>query len=76
MARYAICTDDDGQYSADPGDYWHYPDSQPIGALVRLDHAWRTATGQLVHAPRCIKLNATVGDLRRLARVPASGLIR
>ncbi len=64
-----------GEYSAHPGDYWHAPDSEPVGPIVRREHAFRTVTGRTVFGPRVLKTDATVGDLRRLARA-AESLVR
>jgi hypothetical protein len=55
-------------YSADARDYWYLPDTEPMGALVRLYHPWRTVSGRMVYAPRVVRHLATMRDLRRLAR--------
>lgn len=68
MHRYVITDETGDQYSADPRDYWYNADNAPMGQLVRLDHPWRTVTGRTVIAPRLVKENATMRDLRRLAR--------
>lgn len=70
QGRY-ILADEDGEYSADPGDYFtRGPDSRFLGlSLVKLAHPFRTVTGRVVLAPRILKHEPTMRDLRRLAAV-------
>ena len=68
--RYAI----NGEYSANPADYWYAPDNQVLGAIVG-PITLRTVTGRIVTTSRVLKSEGTVGDLRRLARA-AEGLVR
>lgn len=64
--------DDDGQYSANPADYWYLADdAQMPQTLVKRHHAYRTITGRTVLAPRVLKDQPTMRDLRRLAQVLA-----
>jgi hypothetical protein len=68
-ASYSL-TDETGynRYSANPADYWNAEDDVPVGPIIRNSHRFRTVTGRIVFAERLIKTNATLGDLRRLAR--------
>lgn len=66
--RYVIAGDDGGEYSADAADYWAARDGAELGgALIRLDHPYRTVTGRTVYGPRLLRSVATVRDLRRIA---------
>jgi len=64
--RYYLVGDDGGHYSATAGDYWLAADSQPMGALVKSWHTYRTITGRRVQALRVVRVHATMRDLRRL----------
>jgi hypothetical protein len=67
MNNYCLA-DDDGQYSANPGDYWYNADDVRMpGTLVKLRHPYRTVTGLVVVGPRVLKDQPTMRDLRRLA---------
>jgi len=68
--RYAIA-DADGEYSADPADYWSAPDSAEVGMIIG-PVTLQTVTGRLVTTRRALKSNGTIGDLRRLARAAES----
>lgn len=66
--RYAIVDELGDHYSATAGDYWYSADEDTAGgALVRLDHPYRTTSGRVVYAPRVVKEFPTVRDLRRIA---------
>lgn len=62
-SRYSL----DGEYSANPADYWMAPNHAVVGDLVG-PVTLQTVTGRVVTVSRILKSNATVGDLRRLAR--------
>jgi hypothetical protein len=67
MARYSL-VNDDGEFSADPRDYWYLrPQDAAGGALVREDHPYRTTSGRTVFAPRLLKSEATIRDLERVS---------
>ena len=70
MTGYVLVDEEGGQYSTTAGDYWSEADDRRfVGCvLVKQFHAWRTLTGCVVYAPRVIKSDPTVRDLRRLAR--------
>ena len=60
---------DEGYYSANPDDYWYLHDSVHMNArLWRVDHLTRTWDSRYVTTSRLLTYDATVGDLRRLAR--------
>jgi hypothetical protein len=67
MTRY-ILADAEGEYSANPGDYWHLADDDRFAGtdLVKAEHPYRTVTGRTVYGPRLLKSNPTMRDLRRL----------
>lgn len=62
-------------YSAEAADYWMADDSTVVGDLIRTNHEYRTTTGRFVYSERYLLTDATVGDLRRLARhgLPVAG---
>jgi hypothetical protein len=68
QGRYVLA-DEDGEYSADPGDYWHLADGVRFEgqSLLKLSHPYTTTTGRKVLAPRILKNDPTMRDLRRLA---------
>ncbi len=70
QGRYVLA-DADGEYSADPGDYFTATDRVRFEglSLVKLAHPFRTVTGRTVYAPRIIKNDPTMRDLRRLQAV-------
>lgn len=74
-SHYVTTGPDDGEYSANPADYWNAPDETTIGSIVKREHRYVTATGRSVYAARLVKDYATMGDLRRLARA-AESLVR
>lgn len=74
-ARYAVIDNDGwGESSADPDDYWTQGDDFVMegATLVRLNHPYITVTGLIVLAPRPLKGDPTVRDLRRLSRARTS----
>jgi hypothetical protein len=66
--RYALVHDE--YEDLDLLDYFSVDDDYRFEdwALVRINHVWRTNTGQLVTGVRIIKESPTVRDIRRLAR--------
>lgn len=71
-ARYTITGPDDGEYGANPADYWYAPDDATVGAIIG-PIADRTVTGYPVtRLPRPERARNRGPDLRRLARAAAS----
>lgn len=68
QGRYVLA-DEDGEYSADPGDYFMGTDRSRFEgmSLLKLAHPYTTTTGRKVYAPRILKNDPTLRDLRRLA---------
>lgn len=73
LGRYVLA-DEGGEYSADPADYWFRSDEDRFSgvSLVKLSHPFTTTTGQVVLAPRILKNDPTMRDLRRIARAMCS----
>ena len=65
---YVLVDEEGSMFSAHPADYDLAPDSTRIGAIIRTRHPFRTITGGIVVGPRLLKSDATMADLRRLAR--------
>lgn len=75
-SRYFITgVKDDGEYSANPGDYWNRDGKESVGAIIKHSHPYHTVTGRIVYGPRVIKSNATMADLRRLAKAAISRVV-
>ena len=69
MDNYVLA-DFGGEYSANPADYWYLADSERMSyTLVKKRHPWRTKSGHTVLAPRVIRDQPSMRDLRRLAAV-------
>lgn len=66
--RYALVHDE--YEELDLLDYFSVPEDYCFQgwALVRVNHVWRIATGQLITGVRIIRESPTVGDIKRLAR--------